>query len=1042
MKLRRRIKSGFSITLLLLTTFSVSYGLDTDLYVLSGVNIPPNVLIILDNSASMDEVSSGQIYDPSIDYSAYSPAIVYGRYEVFQKSGSRWVKWADDVNAISCTDLKTNYLIPFGEAINYTNSGCGISKKDFQTGNFMNFLQLAGGPGGSRPRFGLANGIIHSYINTTGGVRFAVMTFNNDTTGKAVKYDSGTKQEYVLNPIGNEEANGARLLGFVDENKNGKTALFQNLSGLKNETWSPLAESLYEAGIYFQKKTSAITETNYASSPVQYYCQKNYVLIISDGDPTKDTHSILNSLIGDRTNDGASGRLDDVAKYLSNLDLSNGQSSMGQNIKTYTIGFSITHDLLEKTARAGGGKYFYVWSSQSFNIAFQTFIAEVLKESTSYVAPVVPISQMESFRSDNQMYLAMFKPTANSFWKGNIKKYGIATLQRDITKPHYGKIVDGNGNLAGNGIKVGDILDANGNLAMENNKIKDTARSYWSSAADGDDVEKGGVGEVLKNRAASRKIYTYLGNADLADSTNKFATDNSAITPTLLGLSSGDTTGRDRIINFIYGFDSYDENANGNTAEKREWILGSFIHSRPVVVHYGTTAGAQSIVFAGANDGMLHAFDDSSGEELWAFIPPSLLPHLKNLTGESLQFFVDGAPRIYIERNTDGTLKKAILLFGLRRGGNRYIALDVKEPNAPKFLWEISPLTAGFGELGQTWSTPCIGKIKFGSGEKWVAFIGGGYDENQDNVPVTANDTKGRAVYVIDVLTGSLIWSYSRVQNANMKYSIPSDIARVDTNGDRLIDRLYVGDMGGQMWRFNIGDPNPTNWTAKIIFDSSPGSSDKRKIFYPPDVSLERDNYEMIFFGTGDREAPKSTNVVNRLYAIKDKNPLNVLTENDLVDVTDDLLQDPSATSTQKTTVMNALSTKNGWYIKLDQNAGEKCLSNSVLFYGVIYYTTFTPDPGDPGDPCFLSEGKARLYALNYKTGEAAFNLDGLTTDGMEITKEDRSIIMGPSIPSGIIVTFFGNEPVAYAGVGGGVYRTPIKNPKALIPIHWRTVPK
>lgn len=1019
MRLSRLIKSGFLVVLLLLATFTVSYGLDTDLYVVSGANIPPNVLIILDNSASMDEVSSGQIYDSTIDYSAYNPSIIYPRYAVYQKSGSKWNKWADDVNAISCVDLKNNYLIPFGEAINYTNSGCGINKKDFQTGNFMNFLQLAGGPGGSRPRFGLANGIIHSYINTTGGVRFAVMTFNNDTTGKTVKYNDGTKEEYVLNPNGSEDAEGGRVLGFADENKNGKTALFQNLSGLKNETWSPLAETLSMTETYFR------TGLNGFNSPLQYYCQKNYVLIISDGNPTKDT-----------------GNLAEVARNLFRLDLSNGQSSSGQNIKTYTIGFSITHQLMEDTAKAGGGKYFYVWSSQSFNIAFQTFIAEVLKESTSYVAPVVPISQMESFKSDNQMYLAMFKPTPNSFWKGNIKKYGIATIQKDSTKPHYGEIVDGNGNLAGNGIKVGDILDANGTLAMDsNNKIKDTARSYWSSGADGEDVEKGGVGEKLIS--TSRKIYTYLGNANLSGSTNKFATDNSAITPTLLGLSSGDTTGRDKIINFIHGFDSYDENANGNTSEKREWILGSFIHSRPVVVHYGTTAGSQSIVFAGANDGMLHAFDNTDGQELWAFIPPTLLPNLKNLTGEALQFMVDGAPRVYIERNTNGTLKKAILIFGLRRGGNRYIALDIMEPNDPKFLWEIGPSTTGFGELGQSWSTPYLGKINDGSEKgKWVAFISGGYDENQDNIPVTANDTKGRAVYVIDVLTGSLVWSYSRAQNASMKYSIPSDIARVDTNGDRYIDRLYVGDMGGQMWRFNIGDPNPANWTAKIIFDSSPGSSDKRKIFYPPDVSLERENYEMLFFGTGDREAPKSTNAVNRLYAVKDKNPSTVLTENDLVDVTEDLLQDPSATSTQKTTVMNALSTKNGWYIKLDQNAGEKCLSNSVLFYGVIYYTTFTPDIGDPGDPCFLSEGKGRLYALNYKTGEAAFNLDGLTTDGMEITEEDRSIIMGPSIPSGIIVTFFGNEPVAYAGVGGGVYRTPIKNPRALIPIHWRTVTK
>ena len=73
-------------------TSTVCYGLDTDLYVLSGVNIPPNVLIILDSSASMDEVSSGQIYDSTIDYSAYNPSTVYPRYAIYWKSGSKWTQ--------------------------------------------------------------------------------------------------------------------------------------------------------------------------------------------------------------------------------------------------------------------------------------------------------------------------------------------------------------------------------------------------------------------------------------------------------------------------------------------------------------------------------------------------------------------------------------------------------------------------------------------------------------------------------------------------------------------------------------------------------------------------------------------------------------------------------------------------------------------------------------------------------------------------------------------------------------------------------------
>jgi type IV pilus assembly protein PilY1 len=329
-----RIKVIFAMILLLPMASSVCYGLDTDLYVLSGTNIPPNVLIILDSSASMDEVTSGQNYDPTIDYSAYTPPTVYPRYAAYILNKKTWDKWVDDYRTIACEDLRDNYLAPFGMATNYSNAPCGISKKDFQTGNFLNYVQLTGGPGGSRPRFGLANGIIHSYINTTSGVRFAVMAFNRDKDGNTVKNNSGA--EFVSNDGKDDpwvtpwDAVGGRLLGFVDENKNGKTDLFNALATLKNDSWSPLAETLYETGVYLQGKKSAITGTSY-TSPVQYYCQKNYILIISDGVPTKDSDSGLNSIISDMNKNGMVD-LDEVAKYLYGLDL-NGELNGEQNIK-------------------------------------------------------------------------------------------------------------------------------------------------------------------------------------------------------------------------------------------------------------------------------------------------------------------------------------------------------------------------------------------------------------------------------------------------------------------------------------------------------------------------------------------------------------------------------------------------------------------------------------------------------------------------------------------------------------------------------------
>ncbi len=1090
-------KTLFTISFfsLFLIVCSVCHGFDTDLYVLSGVNIPPNVLIILDSSASMDEVTSGQIYDYTIDYSTYVPAngTVYPPDEVYIKSSSNWVDTKFTTSTLNCTDLVTNYLLPYGMATNYSNPDCRYTKKDFQTGNFRNYLQATGGPGGNRPRFGLANGIIHSYVDTTSGVRFAVMAFNRDNDGNTVREVTTTTngitttKEYVFGDSGDDslDAKGGQLLGFVDENKNGKTDLFNALAILKNDSWSPLAETLYEAGVVFQNGSSKITGTNYSNPKlVNYYCQKNYVLIISDGVPTKDSDSRLSlpaptgAGIPDENKSGKI-ELDDVAKYLYNLDLSGGTATKKQNIKTYTIGFSMAGNsdslLMERTAQNGGGKYFYVWSSQSFDVAFQSFIQDVLEESTSYVAPVVPISQMERTNAGNRMYLAMFKPTENNFWRGNIKKYCIAT------KNSSGQIVDcSNKVISDPTIKLGDVLDQKGKPVIctperheknddgtvnpfgqpgcdsdSENKIIATVQSYWSTGVDGASTDQGGVGKRLASRdfsANPRKIYTYFGSDSvLSNSSNAFDTN---IAPEMLGLTAGETTERTNLVKFIQGYDAYYENQEGSRGpdQKKDWILGSLVHSRPVVIHYGDDYQNRSVIYAGANDGMLHAFEDNddSGDELWAFIPRDLLPSLKNLRGQlvrpdTLPFYVDGAPKAYIERDATGKITTAILIFGERRGGNHYIALNVKNPDSPEFLWDISPAGIKFGanplntttdyqKLGQTWSTPLLGKIKLSTGDKWVAFIGGGYDVNQDLTTPASQDSGGTAVYVIDVLNGNRIWGYSNANNANMKYCIPSDVAHVDTDGNGYMDRLYVSDISGQVWRFDIGDSNPSNWssTGKIVFDANQGVSNKRKVFYPPDVTLES-NYEMIFFGTGDREHPKDTSKVNRLYAIKDRG-LSTLSETNLYDATDDLVQTGDAAQ------INALNSKEGWYIRLGANAGEKCLSNSVLFYGVIYYTTFQPTFDPTGtDPCFMSQGIARLYALDYRTGNAVFNLDHVGTLG-DLGQSDRSTEIGVSIPSGVIITFISGTTVAYGGVEMGIFRPPLPVAKTLFPVNWRIV--
>ena len=1063
--LRRKCMMVKKLNRLLILSFLIvsflyygnALGFDTDLYTVTGLEVPPNVLIILDNSSSMLTEDQPPDYNPS---PPALPPVYPGPYnsnEVYSKQGSDWVLFWGDVNTITCTDTKDKLKIygTWNGKIK-TDTSCGGSKTLFlQTGNYMNYLVWE--TTSNQPRLGLANGTIRSYVNTTDGIRWGLMVFNAN-------------------------GQGGRVTAPISDDKNILFTALSDISAASVVDWTPLAESLYESMLSFKGGTSYYNAPTSYSDPIQYYCQKNYVILITDGAPTNDvaddaTSPITNQIgdfpkIGDYDKDGndsgiygdpalmGSHYLDDVAKYMHETDMSSSLKGR-QNVTVYTIGFNpsefaIDSTLLQSTADKGGGKYFYVKNAQSFKIALQNIIEEVLAGSSSFLAPTVPISQMVRTASANRMYLGMFSPTEKTFWKGNIKKFGIATEnkgQKDVDNAPFNNFpgsedIDYNDNKILDYEKnVGDILDQNDNLAIDPalNKIYDTASTYWSSGEDGGDVEKGGVGDILKNMPdlSKRNIYTYLGTkSDLTDPSNKFiAGTSSPISPSLLDLSTDEE--RDKLVNFLYGFDAYDEDMNPAT-NKRSWILGAVLHSRPLVIRYPS----RSIIFSGATDGMLHAFYEDTGEELWAFIPPDMLPKLKNLTGNTVEFFVDGTPRAFIDPDSS----TVILICGERRGGNRYFALDVSTPTKPQWKWEIRPEMPDFAEMGQTWSTPYIGKIKDVTGDKWAFFIGGGYDDtNQDNLPatkdkVTGGDAKGFAVYVVDVLTGGKIWKYSKADNARMKYSIPSDVGRVDTNGDGRIDRLYVGDMGGQMWRFDIGDPSPSNWVGKCIFDANdpPPSAgvDLRKIFYPPDISLEKDNvglYELLIFGTGDREHPKSTVpfdelYYDRLYTLKDRNTGSVLKETNLVDVTDDLLQ--TGTAAQKQSISNALKSGSGWYIKLDQNRGEKCLAPPLIFFGVSYFTTFTPFTGVVTDPCDLGVGDARLYAMSYLNGNAVFNFDTTT---IELTRSDRSEIIGSAIPSGAIIAIIGGtSPSSYIGVGGGIVKTPLKGNKVLIPVNWK----
>lgn len=872
-----------------------------------------------------------------------------------------------------------------------------------------------------------------------------------------------------------------------------------------------------------------------------------------------------------QTADQSDGDMVDVARWLDSHNLKT-KELIGGTTDPDTVphakvdmvqAFYTQTNIIENTATAGEGIYYNVQDKEGLKEALMNVIVNVVNEAnTAFVAPVVPTSPENRTYSGDRVYLGLFQPKTQSVWYGNLKKYGINSSNQ---------IVDKDDDVA---------TDADGNF-------KQNSISFWSdcgnadTCGDGGMVTQGGVGGVLLNRdfvpsdpaaamhtaADPRNIYTYLGGSDknLTNSANRFDTDNDSLTwDSALALAS--SSDRIPLIKYVYGLDAYDDDPyereispthtnDGITQEKRRWVMGDILHSKPLVVSYNSygsdkegTCGDwestgdsnsynKSVVYVGTNDGMLHAFRDCDGRELWGFIPPAVLPNLQYLHGTNHNYFVDGTPTAYIyDAGKDGVIDsgsgdKVILLFGLRRGGSAYYALDVTDPLNPKYLWAIDQ-TGSSEAMGESWSQPNLGKVKVGTQAEEVAFVGAGYDnDNEDsrfgdtqnytnagvdpnvsdrgNVTSTGSTSasglssqKGHGVFAFEVasfdssgvptIPGSpiIVWEYTpdtgnAINSADsynrshyLKYSIPSDVAVLDTDYDGYADRLYFGDTGGQMWRISKHDssspyapaanPDITQWDGKVIFSANPGSENTdttpsmqtngRKIFFRPSVTYET-NYIGVYFGTGDRAHPLNTVVTDRMYALYDRDQHTSasgfdtnanIDESDLVNVTSDVLQGTDTSLVDpKLTQLND-SSEYGWLIRLDQDAGEKVLAPALVFNKVTYYTTYTPLGTGAVDPCTPGDlGQSRLYATDYKTGEAVFNFytgndtqentnSRASVDNYVLRREDRSKDLGVGIPSGLVMVIDASgDAKVLIGSGGGIANGEAKEGGTIIPIYW-----
>ena len=374
------------------------------------------------------------------------------------------------------------------------------------------------------------------------------------------------------------------------------------------------------------------------------------------------------------------------------------------------------------------------------------------------------------------------------------------------------------------------------------------------------------AGNLLSTRVGTssvggnRNIFTHLSS----ETTTKQTFDSTNTTLKAYLATQWETTSTEAadIINFIRGAKTYEGVKYYN---RGGWPLGDIIYSTPLVIgppkfHYSehdyqifksNHQDRQGIIYVGANDGMLHAFKASDGNETWAFVPENLLPGLKTLTtGACHKYYVDLGPvgTDVAVQDVSGWTWKTVLVGGARLGGTEYFCLDVTDPGsgAVSILWDTTP----FSDRKSS-TTPTIGKVKVKQlvgdpVEKWVVIITSGYREGLSTGMIAA-------LNVIDG-TKELVWDETGTpvdelptqakSGSNPYYTLSSPTA-VDSDGDGYLDLIYAGDTEGTLWKFYY-DFEDLLWKKVQLFQTG-----GQPITTQPELVFDEDGKLRIYFGTG-----------------------------------------------------------------------------------------------------------------------------------------------------------------------------------------------
>ncbi|WP_417761300.1 pilus assembly protein [Shewanella sp.] len=1109
MRSNKLLASVWSFALVLLA--SQAPADDTELYVNANATEKPNVLIIFDNSGSMDTLETGVAasYDPNQQYDAVGSSNSYqGRMIYFTvgsgmdnsslpvpDSPSESRRFNDAINA--CTAAKSA-LDRYGRFTGYIreyitkgngkgtwqplkeNSGAelnnpvdcfedieselGDNNNRYQAGFPQNSVRTGGDydPWGDTADMTVGNQFLQGEqvtLYTDNYLRWYTLYQNGqlgttsvsrlDIAKDAIKGIIGSMSSVnfgvaVFNknyPYEGDRDGGRVIASVKPRTISEKEALISSVNNLDAETNTPLCETLFEAYRYFSggavqfghrdvgyrdgntppyDASAEVPNQNRYDSPLGVCSDVAYIIYITDGEPTLD-HSaddLVRGLVSGADSNGEYGAytygyeysrygytalqsyMPSLASYMYHNDQIPATTSF-QRVVTHTIGFALDDDsnaepLLIETARRGGGQYFAANSVASLQSALSTVLDEVTRTGQRFSAPGVAVNNADPTRTLDSAYYAVFLPSLGPRWSGNLKKFKVSA---------EGAIVDANNVYA---------INSDGGIKDRDNGDANTACSVWSdcNSPDGNKVEEGGVARKINPQ--TRNLLSDLG-AGLVPLTQSAASsfaggDTELASYMGLDMSVDSTsTALDKAFRWIKGYNVDRDEAGDYTSTDyngvRGDIMGDPLHSRPLVIDYGSSgSGSNIMIYMGTNHGYFHAFHDTGTDvsESWAFMPYELLPNVQTLrennysNGHSV-YGIDGSPVAYIERSESGSVSKAWLFVGMRRGGSSYFGFDVTTPNAPRLLWHIDSNTSGFAELAQSWSTPVVTKLP--DSDEPVVIFGGGYNLGYD--ANTGTNSDGRAVFVVNAETGVLKHTFGvggDIALPGIENGIAAQMATLDSDSNGVTDRIYAADLGGNIWRLDMPTADPSLWSGfKFAALSGATESTTRRFFNAPVIAqtyvtnlntvtyiaadgtekttnaYENTPLDALAIGSGNRAGPLSTTSQDMFFVLQDRNIISqsfggsgnaavpdALTVDDLYDVTSTIVDTDSENL--------AFGQKRGWHYDFTA-VGEKSLSRPTIYDGYVYFTSFVPAQTSATTETCLISSTGRLYSFGLAKG-------------------------------------------------------------------------